>query len=101
MCAFHGLTPVADQTGWFNAQNDAAECTALATAFGIAGTSINSWTYGCLMDSSGDHSASTFVGPLLCSTYNGCPNQHLANMDQLGVACAGPGNSRRSICPCE
>ncbi|MEX1364503.1 MAG: hypothetical protein AB1Z98_15360 [Nannocystaceae bacterium] len=99
--AFNGLVPAADQVGWFNAQNEPAECTALAAAFGIVGTSIASYTYACLEDTSADHSASLFVGPLLCSSFAGCPNNHLANMDQLGIDCAGPANSRRSICPCE
>jgi hypothetical protein len=62
---------------------------------------MNSWTYGCLMDSGGNHNGQTFLGPLLCSTFNGCPQQHLTNMDQLGVACNSPQASRRSICPCQ
>ncbi len=101
VCAALGLVPVADTVGWFNAQNDAVECDALAAAFGMPGTSMNSYSYACLEDSAGDHSATTLVGNLLCSTSAPCPNSHLTNMDQIGVACNAPGNSRRSICPCE
>jgi hypothetical protein len=101
VCAASGLTPVADQTAWLQAQDEPAECTALANAFGIVGTSLNSYTYACLEDSQGDHSATNFVGPLLCSSYAGCPGEHLVNSDNAGVPCAGPGLSRRSICPCE
>jgi hypothetical protein len=36
----------------------------------------------------------TFLGPLLCSTFSGCPANHLTNMDQLGVACNSPQASR-------
>lgn len=101
VCAAFGLTPVADQTAWLEAQDDLVECEALAAAFGLVGTSMNSYTYACLEDSGGDHSMTALIGPLLCSTFAGCPSNHLTDMDQLGIDCNGPGNSRRSICPCE
>ncbi|MDC0723163.1 hypothetical protein [Nannocystis bainbridge] len=60
---------------------------------------MNGWTYACLEDTSGDHTNMPLIGPLYCSTYAGCPNEHLINMDQIGNACNN--NGRRSICPCQ
>ncbi len=101
VCKAIGSTPASDATV-FAAQDDptGAECTAIANAFGIAGPpQINSWTYACLEDTPGTHAVNSgLVGPLYCSTYSGCPTNHLTNMDQLGIACGG--GSRRSICGC-
>lgn len=82
----------------FELQNEPQECQALAEAFGFAGYSLGNYAYACLEDSEGDHSASFFVGELLCSTDPTCPSQHRTSMDNAGVPC-GPG-SRRSICAC-
>lgn len=100
VCAVYGLVPVASAP-WFAAQDTPAECQNIGTAFGIPnGVSMNSYTYACAEDSFGSHNGQTFLGPILCSTYNLCPVEHLTNMDQLGVPCSDPG-SRRSICPCQ
>jgi hypothetical protein len=99
-CAFFGKTPMANQTTWLNAQNSVAKCQTIATAFGVVGTpSVNSYTHACLEDSSGTHQTGVLKGPLLCSSFSGCPESHLTNMDNIGVACNG--NSRIAICPCE
>jgi len=61
---------------------------------------MNSWTYACLEDEFGAHTAPGGLNPgLYCSTYSGCPANHRTQMDQLGFACGA--GSRRSICPCE
>ena len=99
VCAVAGKIPVADKTVWLQAQDTAPECQSIATAFGFAEIILASFTYACLEDEVGDHANSTFVGPLYCSTFSGCPQNHVTLMDQAGVPC-GP-NSRRSICPCE
>lgn len=99
VCAAYGLTPV-DTTTWFNAQDEAAECAALAEAFGMADSQVSSYTYACLETSAGATGVHDLPGPLLCSSHPGCPSNHLTNMDKLGVAC-GETDARRSICPCE
>lgn len=100
VCAAKGLTAVADESAWFNAQNGSANCQVIADALGIVSTNVSNWTVACLEDSVGTHSVGGgLVGPLLCSTVPNCPSAHLTDMDQLGVACGA--NSRRSICPCE
>jgi len=98
VCSVYGLTP-SNTTAWFEAQNTPQKCQALADAFGIAGTSMASYTYACLEDTGANHANNLFVSPLLCSTFSGCPQNHLTNMDNLGASCNQ--NSRRSICPCE
>jgi cysteine-rich repeat protein len=101
VCASAGLTPMADLDAWFQAQNEQAECDALAAAFGMmGGTSIAGYTYACLEDSNGNHAAQPLVGMLLCSDYNGCPMEHLTQMDGSPTDCSDP-SSRRSICACE
>ncbi len=102
VCAALGGTPVADSTAWFEAQNSEAECQTISQAFGL-GTDVQmaNWTYACLEDSTGAHTApGGLLGPLYCSTFAGCPDNHRTQMDQQGNAC-GPTNSRRSVCPCE
>ncbi len=101
VCAVYGGTPVADSAVWFEAQNTTEECQVISQAFGL-GTSVSmaSYTYGCAEDTGGDHVAPGGLNsPLLCSTSNGCPDNHRTNMDQLDVACGA--DSRRSVCPCE
>lgn len=98
ICALAGSTPADDATV-FAAQDTAPECTNVQTALGLTGTvSIASYTYACIEDQGGAHTATDLLGPLLCSNFAGCPAAHRTNMDQLGNAC-GPG-SRRSICGC-
>ena len=102
VCASQGLTPVADSTVWFNAQNDLAECQAISQAFGL-GTNVmrGPWFFACLEDQFGPHSAGGgLLSPLFCSTDSECPDRHRTIMDDLGVAC-DVANSRRSICPCQ
>ncbi len=99
-CAAFGKTPKADKTAWFNAQNTSTKCQAISNAFGIKDTvNMGGYTYACLEDSNGPHQPGVLRGGLLCSTYSGCPNQHVTNMDQKGTACSS--SSRISICPCE
>jgi hypothetical protein len=88
-----------DPNTWFAAQDTAPECQALSNAFGLGGISLDYFAHACLEDAFGDHINNQLVGPLYCSTYAGCPNEHLNNMDQLGTACSQ--GSRRSICPCQ
>jgi hypothetical protein len=102
VCAAKGLTPVANSTAWFEAQNTVEECQVIADALGggLVPT-IGGFAYGCLEDSFGTHSiGGGLAGPnLFCSTASTCPDAHRTDMDQLGVACGA--DSRRSICPCE
>ena len=107
VCAAKGMTPVADKTAWFEAQNTMAECQTIADALGIGEVTptLDTYTFGCLQDEGGNHSIgngtpNVLRAPLFCSTDPSCPSSHLTEMDQLGIAC-GPTNSRRSICPCE
>lgn len=101
VCASKGLTPVADSTVWFNAQNDLAECQAISQAFGLGTTvDIGFRFFACLVDSFGPHSAGGgILSPLFCSTDSECPDRHRTITEDLGVACGG--SSRRAICPCE
>jgi hypothetical protein len=101
VCAVDGMSPIASNTTWFNAQNTMSECQTISNAFGITATPrMASYTYACLEDYYGTHTAPGGLNsPLLCSTYSGCPSRHRTGMDQNGVPC-GP-RSRRSICPCE
>jgi cysteine-rich repeat protein len=102
VCSVYGKVPVANQTTWLQAQDTSPECQAIADAFAIPGVvQINSFTYACAEDQGSNHMNQTFVGPLLCSNFNGCPQQHLTLMDQNGIDCNSPQASRRSICPCE
>lgn len=100
VCGGHGRTPANDATV-FAAQDTAEECSALSTALGLGGVfNMASYTYACLEDSPGPHTAPGGLNdPLLCSTFSSCPANHRASMDQMGQAC-GP-NSRRSICACQ
>jgi hypothetical protein len=100
VCSAVGLTVIADNTTWFQAQDTAAECQAISNAFGIAqAVTVSSYTYACMEDTWGVHGAG-LNGPLLCSTYSGCPAEHRTNMDNLGTACTST-EARRSICPCQ
>jgi hypothetical protein len=99
VCAARGMTPVADQTAWFEAQNTLAECQAIADKLGIGGTTpqLDTFAYACLEDEGGNHSIGTGTSnvlraPLFCSTDPSCPDSHLTQMDQLGNAC-GPTES--------
>ncbi len=100
VCASFGLLPAADLTAWLEAQNEQAECDAIAAAFGIMSTSMGSYTYACLEDGGGDHSMAVLNEPLYCSTYVDCPTEHLTSSDEYGMDCNAV-NSFRSICPCE
>lgn len=101
VCAAVGGTPVADNDVWFQAQNSEEECQNISEAFGLGSSvGMETYTYACAEDNFGDHDAPGGLNaPLLCSTYAGCPANHRAEMDQLGIACGTA--SRRSICPCE
>ena len=100
VCAALGLPLTISDTAWSAAQNTAPLCQAIADAFGLATINLGSWTYACLEDSAGTHTApGGLVGPLYCSTLASCPTAHRAGMDQLGIACGA--SSRRSICPCQ
>ncbi len=100
VCQALGMTTVNTAT-WLAAQDTVAECITISQAFGLGNSvSVNSYTYACAEDNFGNHTVNGgIVGPILCSSYNLCPQSHLTNMDQLGVACGG--SSRRSICPCQ
>ena len=101
VCAALGLSLIADNIAWFQAQDSLAECQAISQAFGLGTNAFTFFaTFACLEDNFGTHSVGGgLLSPLICSTFSGCPDNHRTNMDQLGIAC-GPG-SRRSICPCE
>ena len=104
-CAANGLAPMADREAWFEAQNTAEECQPIADAFGaFEPVDVASWTYGCMNDGhASDHTGlddtvNTAVS-WLCSSYAGCPDSIIDNMDQLGVACGA--GSRKTVCACE
>ncbi|MFO0691956.1 MAG: hypothetical protein U0230_00220 [Polyangiales bacterium] len=98
-CAAYGLVPADDATT-FAAQDTAAECMAIATAWGLATIQLSGFTYACLEDDAGNHTPGPqLVGSLYCSTYSGCPAQHRTSMDQNGLACGS--FSRKSICACQ
>ncbi|MHB8419212.1 MAG: hypothetical protein ACYDCL_14140 [Myxococcales bacterium] len=101
VCANLGLPFTISDAAWLAAQDTQAECQAINDAFGVGGTaSLASYTYACLQDTYGTHSApGGLVGPLLCSTVSTCPTAHRTTVDQQGVACGV--DSRRSICPCQ
>jgi len=102
VCAVFGKVPVANKTTWLQAQDTAPECQAIANAFGmVGGIQLASFTYACLEDTPGNHVNNALNGQLYCSNYDGCPMEHLTNMDQLGITCADQGSARRSICPCQ
>ena len=100
VCASKGLTPIADNTVWHEAQNTEAECQAISQAFGL-GTSVRftAFSLSCLEDTIGSHSVGGgLVAPLLCSNRVTCPFRHRTDMSRSG-ACGD--FSMRSICPCE
>jgi Stigma-specific protein, Stig1 len=101
VCALYGKTPVADTTSWLNAQSTTQMCQNIATAFNNATTpSIASYTYACVEFQAGvGDDAGNVTGNILCSSYTGCPTQHLTNVDGLGVSCGA--SSWMSLCPCE
>jgi hypothetical protein len=100
-CDAFGMTPMADSAAWLAVQDTAGECEELAAAFdNFEPVSMGGWTHACLEDSSGDHAPGGGpLGSFYCSTYAGCPDSHLTNMDGLGTPCGA--GSRLSICPCE
>lgn len=101
LCASLGLKVYLDDTAWFEAQNEPAECQAIAGAFGFATSVLDGSALGCLEDVAGPHTAPggpILTGRLFCSTFAGCPALHRTAMDTNGVACGAV--SRRSICPC-
>ncbi|GEM_PF-4373331 len=93
VCAAEGLVP-ADAATWLEAQNEEQECQALADAFGYSDTNLAGWAYACLEETPGDP-----LGPLYCSVAPSCPQDHLTQMDALGLTCVNGG--RKSLCPCE
>lgn len=101
VCAAIGMSVYPNLNTWFAAQNTSQLCANISQAFGLgAGVSVTSYTYACLEDAAGNHTApGGLIGPLLCSSYSSCPQNHLATMDQIGTPCGA--NSRRSICPCQ
>jgi len=100
VCAAMGLTPLADDTVWFEAQNTAAECQAISDAFGVTTpVVIANYRYACLEDESGTHSVGGgLLAPLYCSTVSTCPSKLRNTLDQHNPCGA---SSTRSICPCE
>ena len=100
VCAALGLVPVQDNQVWFEAQDSESECQVISEAFGLGSiVQFSTWSYGCLEDSSGNHTVGGgLVGPLYCSSSQFCPESHRTGMDQIGIPCGT--NSRRSICPC-
>jgi len=101
VCAVDGLVPLANDAVWFAAQDDAAKCQAIATAFGLSTSGINNDAYACLEDNFGTHSApGGLLEPLGCSSSGGCPADHRTTMDRPGIPCE-QNSSQRSICPCE
>ena len=99
VCAVEGLVPVADSAGWLAAQDEPAECLALAQAFGLGdSTSLGAYTYACIESAAGVDGS--LIAPLYCSTDGGCPDQHRNNADALGIPCA-QGGAFQSMCPCE
>ncbi len=100
VCGTIGSQPIEDDTVWFEAQNTEEKCQAISQALGLGNSvDFNSYTHGCLEDTFGFHSVHGGLnGPLLCSSFDGCPADHRTDMDDLGLPC-GP-ESRRSICPC-
>lgn len=102
VCAVDGRVPAPDATV-SAAQDTVAECQAIATALGVTGTpSVASYTYACVEDTGGAHGSGVptgLVGPLLCSSFAGCPANHRNSMDQVNINC-GPTASRKSICAC-
>lgn len=101
VCAALGLPITITDAEWLAAQDTPAKCQTINDAFGLGGTvSISSYTYACLEDSGGSYTLPAMPhGPLLCSSYAGCPANHRTNMDSLGTPCGG--GSRMSLCPCQ
>lgn len=96
VCGDIGLALDIDDGSWFAAQDEPAECQAIADTFGFdGGINLGGYTYACLEDAIDD---GEFAGQLFCSNFAGCPFEHRTNADALGVPC-GPG-AYRSICPC-
>lgn len=101
VCAAGGMQPVEDNEVWFQAQNTAEKCQAIADVFGLNEFRVvpdNAFT--CLADRQGDHSQVALIEPLLCTLIETCPSAHRTITDNQGVSCDRP-NSRRAICPCE
>ena len=66
----------------------------------VAPIQFSGWTYGCLMDDGiNDTVGGGLTGALYCSSYDGCPGEHRASMDNQDIPCGSPG-ARRSACPC-
>jgi len=100
-CSAVGLTPMADQTKWLEAQNTNAKCQVLMNAFGLKDYSVGAYTYACMEDGGGPYNNGPVPqGKLLCSTQPNCPNKHLTMMDGIDQDCSS-NSSRVSICPCE
>jgi len=100
VCAAHGLRSMVNAAGWLAAQDTAAECRDIGTAFGlVVAPNMGSYTYACVEDSGNHVGPAPVGGTWYCSTYNNCPTEHRTRMDGLGNAC-GP-NTWVSICPCE
>ena len=101
VCTSLGMTTIASDVTWLEAQDSPEECQAIADAFGLqGGIQFDEWRWGCLEDEVYNQDGYTAPrGPLYCSSYAGCPAEHRTGMDFLGSGCGG--ESRRSICPCE
>lgn len=83
-CGSVGLTPIPDNTLWYNAQDTVAECQELRDAFGLGQPiSIASYTYAC---------AEVTGGNFLCSNFTGCPQEHRVNSDS---------GDHQGYCPCQ
>jgi hypothetical protein len=101
MCNALGLSLTISDADWFAAQDTQDECQAINDAFGLGGTVIlSSFTFACIEDIGGAEAVpGAPLGPLLCSTFEGCPSFHRTDMDQAGLSCDS-GFARRSLCPC-
>jgi cysteine-rich repeat protein len=101
VCGALGLTLEPDDGVWFAAQDSAAECQAVADAFGMSEpVNFGDHPLGCLQDGGLDDEVGGLpTGGLMCSSDPACPAAHRTDMDDLGTNCNLIG-ARRSVCPC-
>ena len=100
-CADLGLPLTMSDADWFAAQDSQQECQAIADGFGVKqGTLLQGKIYTCLESASANEvEGGPLVGPILCTSFNGCPMNLRTDMDLKGVACGAGG--AHAVCPCQ
>jgi hypothetical protein len=98
VCTALGMGLTISDADWFAAQDSLAECTQIATAFGLTSALVGSFVFACIEDTATSHDTGTLNGPLQCSLSPQCPALHRVGADG-GTDC-NASTSFMSLCPC-